>query len=786
MTMKRPLLLLLLALFHSILTPSAAKAEGESPRYPLIPYPASLRTTAEGRLPLNRLTVITCPTEEVRATAKSFAARLNATAGIRLATAVQGNAPRKANTICMRTDKKLGPEAYTLTVHPDGIELTASRPAGFFYALQTLTQFLPAAIHGTTLQEDGEWSVPYVAIADEPLLTHRGYMLDIARHHFGIPEVKRILDLMAFYKMNRLHWHLTDDQGWRIEIPEYPKLTEVGSRRAGSFINCGDNQKFFDDSEYGLGLWYSLDDLREIVAYARERHIEILPEIDLPGHMMAAITAYPELSCDTSKKYQVRVDGGISHDVLNIGDDRVIDFLKCVLGHVAEVFPYPYIHLGGDECPTTQWSTNADCLARVQAENLGGVNELQSWLVELLGEWLRNEHGKNIVVWDELLTHWNNDNKVRPVIMAWNNIDKSREAADKGFRSIVVPYQSLYLDMMQVSVDDADVNELYQGGWTDRHVNTLQTVYGVNPLASLEGREDFCMGVQGNMWTETTHTVEQLEYQLLPRLLALAETGWLPAEKKDWKDFLQRLQSHDEIFDTRRFTYARHYIEPFPQSEAEKALQEATGILDASVRGGVGYPAAPVYDALKTACGELSGDTNSSERLHALLQAVKNYKEAPVCQPKAGKTYRLISASTYYKRKYAGSSVYAADTTLRLHFTPRNDPEELWTFEPQEKENTWLLRSLSTGRYAVLGSEGRHAILSAGNGTVLRIDKATIPNGTCTYVPGSVTLSAADGYSPEATGNVKRLCAKHTATVITHDSPLLCSPGTWFIVETKQ
>ncbi|MDE7377420.1 MAG: beta-N-acetylhexosaminidase [Paraprevotella sp.] len=783
--MKRPLLLLLLTLLHTILTPDAAKAEGKPARYPLIPYPSSLRTTAEGRLPLNRLTAITCPTEELKATAESFATRLKATAGIRLSIAVQKNARRKPHTIHLRTDKKLGPEAYTLTVYPDGIELTASRPAGFFYGLQTLTQFLPTAIHGTTLQEDSEWSVPYVAIADEPLLTHRGYMLDIARHYFGKPEMKRILDLMAFYKMNRLHWHLTDDQGWRIEIPEYPKLTEVGSRRAGSFINCGDNRKFFDDSEYGLGLWYSLDDLREIVAYARERHIEILPEIDLPGHMMAAITAYPELSCDVSRKYQVRVDGGISHDVLNIGDDRVIDFLKCVLGHVAEVFPYPYIHLGGDECPTTQWSANADCLARVKTENLKGVNELQSWLVELLGEWLRNEHGKNIVVWDELLTHWNNDNKVRPVIMAWNNIDKSREAADKGFRSIVVPYQSLYLDMMQVPVDEADVNELYQGGWTDRHVNTLQTVYGVNPIASLEGQEDFCMGVQGNMWTETTHTVEQLEYQLLPRLLALAETGWLPAEKKDWKDFLQRLQSHDEIFDTRRFTYARHYIEPKPQSEAEKALQEATGILDVSLRGGVGYPATPVYDALKTACSELSADMRSAERLHALIQAIGTYKNAPVCQPEAGKTYRLISASTYYKRKYAGSAVYAADTTLRLHFTPRNEPAELWIFEPQEKDNTWLLRNLSTGRYVVLGNEGSSVALSAENGTVLRMDKATTANGTCTYVPGSVTLSAAEGYSPEATGHVKRLCAEHTATVITRDVPLLCSPGTWLIVETN-
>ena len=194
-----------------------------------------------------------------------------------------------------------------------------------------------------------------------------------------------------------LHWHLTDDQGWRVEIPEYPKLTEVGSIRSGSFVSPGDGSgKFFDDTEYGRGMWYTQEDLKEIVAYAKERYIDILPEVDFPGHMVAAITAYPNLSCDPSKKYSVRLDSGISQDVLNVGSDEVIDFLKCILDNLAKIFPYQYIHFGGDECPTTQWSTNADCLKRVADEGLSGVEELQSWLVEQLGVYVKEKYNKDI------------------------------------------------------------------------------------------------------------------------------------------------------------------------------------------------------------------------------------------------------------------------------------------------------------------------------------------------------------------------------------------------------
>ncbi|MBR6482306.1 MAG: family 20 glycosylhydrolase, partial [Bacteroidaceae bacterium] len=348
----------------------------------IVPFPSQLTVVKDGKADFAKFTTITYTDELVRKHVESFATQCAKASGKTL-TIKETPATPEANSIHLSVDAEQPAEGYTLQVTDNGIRITASEAAGFFYALQTLKQLLPHQYFAESVQQV-EWTLPYVEISDRPHLGHRGYMLDIARHFFNKEEVKRVLDIMAFYKMNRFHWHLTDDQGWRIEIPEYPRLTEVGAIRKGSFSNPGDGRAFYDDTEYGRGMWYSQDDLREIVAYAAERHIEIIPEVDLPGHMVAAVASYPEFSCDPSKKYEVRIDGGISHDVLNIGKDEVIDFLKCVLGHVATIFPYQYVHIGGDECPTEQWSNNADCLRRVQEEGLSGVNELQSWLVELL------------------------------------------------------------------------------------------------------------------------------------------------------------------------------------------------------------------------------------------------------------------------------------------------------------------------------------------------------------------------------------------------------------------
>lgn len=736
---------------------------------PLIPYPANL-TRNEGTFNLKQLTAITTPAgdEAVARYAQEFATQLEKTSGIK----VPVNPTTAATSLVMTKDAALAHEAYKLTVNEAGINIAAADSTGFFYAIQTLKQLMPHAIYNRNSASTAiDWTVPCVEIADQPQLGHRGYMLDVARHFFSKTEVKRILDIMATYKMNRFHWHLTDDQGWRIDIPEYPKLAQVGAVRKGSFVNAGGSSKFFDDTEYGRGMYYTLGDLREIVAYAKSLNIEIIPEIDLPGHMVAAVAAYPEFSCDPTKKYEVRIDGGISKDVLNIGKDETIDFLKCVLGHMAEVFPYKYIHLGGDECPTDQWSKNADCLKRVKDEGLAGVNELQSWLVEKLGLYLKEKYDKDIICWDELLAHWKSDNTVKPVIMAWNHINKSKEAADKGFKSIVVPYQSLYLDMMQVPLSEVDVNEKYQGGWGDNWVNSVETVYGVNPVASLSGKEDFCLGVQGNMWTETCNDSVEVEYQLLPRMLALSETGWLPAAKKDFASFYMRLQKNRDILDAKGLTYATHYFDEPDLTEQEAAMAEATNLLENAKPGKVGYPSQTEYDKLSSAYAPFIADNGATGDVAALKAAIAAYKTAAVTMPVEGKTYKLVSASTYYKAKYIGSTAYVDGSQIRFHYTPQVEPEELWQFTA--KDGGYVMTNALTGKQVVMPDANNANITLADAGTTLTIAQATVASGKYSYVAGALNIGT----------NGKYLSADCTGLVKAGTNAALCYQGTWYLEE---
>lgn len=736
---------------------------------PLIPYPANL-TRNEGTFNLKQLTAITTPAgdEAVARYAQEFATQLKKTSGIK----VPVNPTTAATSLVMTKDATLAHEAYKLTVNEAGINIAAADSTGFFYAIQTLKQLMPHAIYNRSGASTAiDWTVPCVEIADQPQLGHRGYMLDVARHFFSKTEVKRILDIMATYKMNRFHWHLTDDQGWRIDIPEYPKLAQVGAVRKGSFVNAGGSSKFFDDTEYGRGMYYTLDDLREIVAYAKSLNIEIIPEIDLPGHMVAAVAAYPEFSCDPTKKYEVRIDGGISKDVLNIGKDETIDFLKCVLGHMAEVFPYKYIHLGGDECPTDQWSHNADCLKRVKDEGLAGVNELQSWLVEKLGLYLKEKYNKDIICWDELLAHWKSDNTVKPVIMAWNNINKSKEAADKGFKSIVVPYQSLYFDMMQVPLSEVDVNEKYQGGWGDNWVNSVETVYGVNPVASLSGKEDFCLGVQGNMWTETCNDSVEVEYQLLPRMLALSETGWLPAAKKDFASFYMRLQKNRDILDAKGLTYATHYFDEPDLTEQEAAVAEAASLLENAKPGKVGYPSQTEYDKLSSAYAPFIADNGATGDVAALKAAIAAYKTAAVTMPVEGKTYKLVSASTYYKAKYVGSTAYVDGSQIRFHYTPQVEPEELWQFTA--KDGGYVMTNALTGKQVVMPANNNANITLADAGTTLTIAQATVASGKYSYVAGALNIGT----------NGKYLAADCTGLVKAGTNAALCYQGTWYLEE---
>ena len=735
----------------------------------IIPQPLNM-TVGEETIDFTKFTAIAYKGEQMKEHVEAFAAQLKKSAGIELA--VKEAAETAADgEIWFGTDATLAAEGYTLTTSEKQIVIKASEFGGHLYGLQTLMQLLPREYFASELQNNVEWTIPAVEINDQPLLGHRGYMLDIARHFFNKEEVKKVLDIMVLYKMNRFHWHLTDDQGWRVEIPEYPKLTEVGAIRKASFSNA-DGQNFYDDTEYGRGMYYTLAELKEVVDYAKARNIEIIPEVDLPGHMVAAVASYPEFSCDPTKEYEVRVDGGISHDVLNIGNEEVIEFLKCVLGHIATTFPYDYVHIGGDECPTEQWATNEQCLALVQKLGLAGVHQLQSWLVEELGIFLKENYNKDIIVWDELLANWNDNNKTKPVIMAWNSLNLSNTAAQRGLKSIIVPYSHLYLDFPQAQDANRPVDEPYNGGWG---VNSLDEIYSLNPLSALSGKEDFAIGVQGNMWTETTNDIDEVEYQLLPRMFAISEIGWLPSSKKNWTSFYKRLQSHDEILEFLDYTYAKYFIEPTEYTAEESAVIEAEDILAKSIRGGVGYPAAEVYDALQAA---LDGGETA-----AIQQAIANYKNAAITQPVEGKTYQIVSACTYFRQQYEGSSMYMKNNGVRFHYTPQTEPEELWQFVATD--GGYIMKNLYNGNVLQMPGYNQAVAMVENGGTAVRIDKATVATGDFTYIPGVVTISAVNGYSATVTGSVKRLSAQISGDVYAKDDAALCYNGTWKIVEVS-
>ena len=753
----------------------------------IVPYPSSL-IRKEGTLNLHDLTAITCFNDSTTMLARRLADDLQRTAGI--VYEVQGagsNGQDVSNLLTMMLDESIGIEAYKLTVTANGIEVRASDYGGFFNALQTLRQLMPAAIFGQESRPKLDWQVPCVAIEDAPVMHHRGFHLDISRHFFDKAEVKKLLDMASVYKLNRFHWHLTDDQGWRVEISEYPLLTTVGAIRNGSLsFSDSSGNKFFDDTEYGRGCYYTLDDLREVVAYARERNIEIIPEIDMPGHMTACIVAYPELGCNPEKKIEVMTEGGISRDILNVGRPATLNFLKCVLGHLAEVFPYELIHIGGDECPTTAWESNADCARLIQSEGLSGVRDIQPWLVEQLGTFLRENYGKNVVVWDELLAHWNKKYATHPIVMSWRGAQYAAQAADKGFYSIMVPTNPLYFDYMQFDRDQLEIDCPYNSPYGT--INTLENVYGFDPRSTVGGREEYVLGTQANLWTESCTSNREAEYQYYPRLLALSEIAWLPTAKKDFTNFYRRLQQQADVLQAKDITYAPHYFDPADLTPEQEAIKEAEDILSQTIPDAVGYPSSAQVDALREALDRLKADHD----LSAFKSALSSFKSAPIVLPKADCLYKIVSASTYFRNRFAGSSLYVQGTTLALHYTQQTEPEEVWQFVPQEDGRSQVV-SVCTGNAIAIPESEAQAYVADKQGSSIVVEKATTPPANLSqfsiHNPQSSILNSQSPYIPGVvnlqTGSYN-LFAKLTGSKLTltgSQNGVLCYPGTWRIEE---
>ena len=442
----------------------------------------------------------------------------------------------------------LAPEQYTINVKADGAVVEASALNGFVYACETLKQMLPAAIYGTT-KAKADWVLPYCSIQDQPRFAYRGMHLDPCRHFWTIEETKRYIDVMTAYKLNRFHWHLTEDQGWRMEIKAYPKLTEIGAWRNGTVIKKDWNSN--DGIRYGG--YYTKEEMKEIVAYAAERGITVIPEIDLPGHMVAALAAYPELGC-TGGPYEVWTRWGVAPDILCAGNEDVYKFLEAVLTEAMDIFPSEYIHIGGDEAFNEEmgipWDHCPKCAAKMRELGIKkgpmAKHYLQNYVTARMQAFL-NQHGRKIIGWDEVL-----EGNLAPgaTVMSWRGVKGGIEAANKGFDAIMTPNSYLYFDYYQGQERDKEPFGI--GGYLP-----VEKVYSYEPFDGLTpAAQKHILGVQANLWTEYILTPEHLEYMLLPRMCALSEVQWCAADKKDYARFDASLEHTFAILDAMGMNYS--------------------------------------------------------------------------------------------------------------------------------------------------------------------------------------------------------------------------------------
>ena len=449
-------------------------------------------------------------------------------------------------------EESLPAEGYRISVTPKAVVVRASSRNGFLYAIATLKQMLPVAIYGKEPSPKEDWNIACCEIVDEPRFGYRGMHLDCSRHMFSVEQIKRYLDAMAIYKMNRLHWHLTDDQGWRIEIAKYPRLTEVGAYRKGTQI--AKDRTSNDGVRYGG--YYTRSQIDEIIAYADKLGITIVPEIDLPGHMQAALAAYPELGCAGSEPqpYEVWCRWGISKQVLSVGKEETMRFLEDVVGEVADIFPSEYFHIGGDECPRDEWQKDPACQAKIKELGLvsdskaSAEDRLQNYVTNRIQKYLSGK-GKRVIGWDEVLKGELGEGAT---VMSWRGSKGGIEAAKKGFDVIMTANKFMYFDYYQLQ--DKDIQPLAIGGYLP-----FSKVYSFDPTEGLNASEaKFIKGVQANLWTEYVATGEHLEYMMLPRAIALSEVQWCQPSRKDLERAKSSMAEHQSrILDILGYNYCK-------------------------------------------------------------------------------------------------------------------------------------------------------------------------------------------------------------------------------------
>lgn len=521
----------------------ASCSEGPTKQMPynqginVIPVPVSL-TQNEGVFKVGKNMAFQASTPEAKTVAEFFASKLN------LATGYQVTVGDKevSNGISLIIDESLdvNNEGYTLDVTANGATVKAKTPQGLFYGMQTFMQLLPAEVESPVVVSGIAWTAPCVSVKDEPRFGYRGFMLDPCRHFIPVENVKKQIDVLSLFKINRMHWHLTDDQGWRIEIKKYPKLTEVGAKRIEG-----------EGTEYGG--FYTQEEIKEVVKYAADRFVTVIPELELPGHEMAAIAGYPELSCK-GEQSTPRIIWGVEDIVMCAGKEETFKFLEDVIDEIAPLFPSEYFHIGGDECPKISWKQCPLCQKRIKEEGLKGDKQhsaeerLQSYFVQRMEKYLSGKYGKKIIGWDEIL-----EGGLAPsaTVMSWRGEAGGIAAANMDHDVIMTPGSGgMYLDQYQ---GDSKIEPVTIGGYA-----TIEKVYSYNPIPDTlvaTGKAQHILGVQCNNWSEYMYNTDLMEYRMYPRALAVAEIGWSPLTRKDYKDFERRLDNALVRLDAHNINY---------------------------------------------------------------------------------------------------------------------------------------------------------------------------------------------------------------------------------------
>lgn len=550
-----------IALFLAITTIQFAFSQTE---IALIPQPKELQLN-EGFFLLNKETKILAPTTLAVNEIDLFNQFLNDNYQFQLPVASNSKSPNNTIQIQISDSNFIDNGSYQLTVSKNIIQLKANSALGVFYAFQTLQQLLP-------INSKNELKIPCLKISDEPKFKWRGLHLDICRHFFGVDFVKKYIDYLARYKMNTFHWHLTDDQGWRIEIKKYPKLTEIGAWRKGSMVGHYRDQKL-DTIPHGG--YYTQQQIKDVVAYAKARHITIVPEIEMPGHAVAALAAYPELACNKGP-FEVEKMWGVFDDVF-CPKEETFEFLENVLSEVMDLFPSDYIHIGGDESPKTRWKVCPNCQKRIQDKNLKDEHELQSYFIQRIEKFV-NTKGRKIIGWDEILEGGLAPNAA---VMSWRGTEGGIAAAKQKHFVVMTPGSHCYFDHYQAEPKNEPVAF---GGYT-----TVEKVYNFNPIPEALNEEEskYILGAQGNVWSEYITTTEHVEYMMMTRMTALSEVLWGTSKPSEYKKFEERLLQHFSYFNKKGIHYSEAIFDI--QSKVEIKNNEVQLQLEARDEKGIRY-----------------------------------------------------------------------------------------------------------------------------------------------------------------------------------------------------